>query len=540
MIRKMTQVLVHVKFRVYPAGITVIAAALTCVMLSSCGWLGHRDSDDSDSGVTNPILSVFPPAEYSLDDPDCLSRTDEVTLTKTGIQKWEGLSVTSSLTDLNETRSAARGPIVNSSNVDTKFRREFVRQCDPKRYDREGCVNPSSGRATGWSVTNGSGGQLRACKDNYPYDRESYEGVALTSLYHLQTARKAYIEATGRSDLPRVILETLPIVRDEVKGYQKSSSDAKYDATFYHTHNAAYAKSGNDDYVFIFPETKELGYQPRGYLWESAFVLAHEFGHLVEGKIWGNQLEAIGLERDPLLHRYHTLYAPQPSNGGQHSLAGSSNAQVFGAYSEGFADLLGFYALGGRTDSLVGIECLGFNRNPTKGTFRDGTDKVLTEDVVSIALGKRRNTGLITIQEEVQGCEVPRFEDIHAVGAILAFYINDILASVGRWTTGSVAEDSSPTKADIIVRYRLLLTTTSNLTVEASKRTLADADQFELITTALEKAVQSHLSRTAIPQGALTKEQLIAKLCMRSRELMPVVDKIPFSEGRSLCATISP
>ena len=291
MVRKMTQVNV----RVYPLGMTVVVTILACAAMSSCGWLGHHDSDDSDSGVTNPILSVFPPADYSLDDPDCQGRPDEVSLTKTGIQKWEGLSVTSNLTDLSETRSAPRGPVVNSTNLDTKFRREFVRQCDPKRYDKEGCVDPVSGRATGWSVTNGAGGQLRACKDNYPYDRESYEGVALTSLFHLQTARKAYIEATGRNDLPRFTLETLPIVRDEIKGYQKSPSEAKYDATFYHTHNAAYAKSGKDDYIFIFPETKELGYQPRGYLWESAFVLAHEFGHLVEGKLWGSQLETLDL-----------------------------------------------------------------------------------------------------------------------------------------------------------------------------------------------------------------------------------------------------
>src|SRR5262249_55571374 len=123
-----------------------------------------------------------------------------------------------------------------------------------------------------------SGGTLRICADGRTYDRLSYEGVALTSLFYLQRARDTYqrLAVAGGAPAPQPIaLRVLPAFKDTYDNYNDANGDNQL--VTYITHNLAYFPVGQ--MIAVFPETATVSAKESGFFWESEFVLSHEYGH---------------------------------------------------------------------------------------------------------------------------------------------------------------------------------------------------------------------------------------------------------------------
>lgn len=531
---------------------TCLSLFIITSIISSCGWLRKDSNDDGPSAVSNPIISIYPPDSYVVDDASCQTATEEVPLQTTGVQRWEGLSVTAQLSDLLRTKTAAQGALQSDAFLTSVYGREYTRNCDPDLYQTMGCIDPVSKVPANWNTVKNKGGSLRVCRDGYQYDRLSYEGVGLTSLHYVNQARE-HFEKAGGQPLPRLILETLPLVKDVVKNFKRTPESAPVDAIFYHAHNAAYAQSEKgDEFIFIFPETKDLGYVPRGYLWESAFVLAHEFGHHIERHLLGDVYSSFGIAKDPFLHKYYSLEKQGLGAGFATSLASTRkvllNRDVAGSFSEGFADLAGLYAMDGRLESLTGIECLGYNRNPLNGKFKDETAKSLTNHVISTLItGKSveedEGSPIQTLKERVSSCDIPRFTDIHVVGAILAYYINTVLASTVDWSLGSVdsVTNESPNVEAIRERYRILISAVQKVKSMINTHPQEiEQQQFDYFSRAVEAAVKEFVKDKPAAVNQVKKEQLMGKLCFFSKQTLPALTYVPFSNPTGQCANIVP
>lgn len=524
----------------------LFSLAVVLLQSVSCSSFFGNKAHDNNGSVTAPTYSILPPVDYQLEDNNCQKTDEEIPLQSTGVHRWEGLNVTSDLAQLDHTKTEADGSLASNSISLTIYGQVYNRDCDGDLYKEYGCVIPGTNQpATKYYPDNTKGGSLRVCQDAHQYRRETYEAVALTSVNYLNEARKQY-ELVGGQAMPRPILQTLPTIKDTLKDFQPDANSPKGDAIYYQVHNASYAMDEKkNEYFFIFPETSDtasLGFVPKGNLWESAFVLSHEFGHQIENHLWGPTLGRLGLRREPFLHKlvptqidlnHSTLSGPAGPQGSK---------QVFGAFSEGFADLAGLYALHGSVETLVGIECLGANRNPLNDRYHDGTPKELTVDVAETLLSSNENSDQPVQGDRLASCDVPKFQDIHVVGAILAYYINATLSAAVAWSEGVPESDIAALNEDsYFERYRLLINSVRHLDkIVVNYPQTNQSQQFEYFVRAIEQGVNTYIASKPAVVGGIAKTDLQSRLCLLSKETLPVLRYVPFSNSTGQCANIAP
>ena len=319
-----------------------------------------------------------------------------------------------------------------------------------------------------WTKINRSGGMLRICDTEQQYPRESFERVALVTALHLQKAQRFFASSIGQ-DLPGMSLLVMPFFRTVYTDKEgELQQQLMYRNIIYYTASKSLA---------VLPDSDN--FYGRG-LWESAFIIAHEFAHHVQFATrpkWETNLAADkGMGGD----KHHPRL---PRNATKRSLE---------AFLEGWADLFAFYAEGENPSDIISYPCFGYNRDIANPVFADRSFKVITSDIVA---------GFYAGTSTSSSCVRPDFSDAHTIGAVLAHHLHRIVSFVLR----SWSETPSPA-----VKYRYLHSWLSAVFAQVQDKG-SDNDLLRTIIAAIFQAIEHDLAQRTTE--AEPREHVIAQVC---------------------------
>lgn len=274
----------------------------------------------------------------------------------------------------------------------TLYGQVYYRRCEhydsksDRCYDRD--FKPAS-----WRYRKNSGGLLRICSNSQAYPRESFEYIALRSAYHLQSAHDFYLGSIGEP-LPKMVLQVMP-----------------YFQTLFQE-----AQALRYDNIVYYPYRKSLVILPRRpqseNLWDSPYVMAHEFAHHMQFSLAAPSIDSIALRR------FAAKSLPRPT---QSSLE---------ALYEGWADVYAYYATGENPTLITSYSCFGYNRDVSNAYFHDQTFKHLTAAHLELFYHDSHHaTG---------SCSIPNFSDPHIIGAVFAHHLYKIANYVLNATLGEL------------------------------------------------------------------------------------------------------
>jgi hypothetical protein len=495
---------VAVKKKFYPGIIFT-----TLVATSGCG---KSSGGSKEQPIDLPVRVFEAPAAYSVSDINCQKETDKIDLTSGTIPAWQGDQVGMVTVNLANTFTALS--LRNSVVKDTVFGVEYERRCDYSKEAGKKCLDRFD-RDLDYATVEGKGWYLRLCDSVPQYPRKSVETIALTSAHYLDLAHKTYLELKEKSAAvpPQLLLNVLPLFTDIYDNYYENGE--RKIRKEYVVNNLAYY--GGKNMIIVFPASKKSDEVLPGYFWESQFVLGHEYGHHVEKQRTGFLKQDLGINWNPINHSWEDQELLKFTETGS-----SEFTQVLGAVSEGFADLLAFYAEGGTSYSLTGIPTLGQNRDIRVSTFRSKNSKILTPERLSL-LTHRTSVASNDSEEE--------FENIHTGGAVLAHAADQIFKATSLARLG-IVEGS---KEDIEFRYKLLLNWIDK-TGQGLSLVKADPAEthLEKISNAFATVVNDSVDTFTLRPDT-TEKKLQSEVCSILSEVLPVLAKPAFSLSGGGC-----
>ena len=480
------------------------AIALLAVALASCGREAARPAQ-SPPPVVPLVVSPHPPATYGLADPACTFGPD-LAVSRGQIYAWDGPTVAAREVPFHDTVS---GESLRSVAVERTTRGEvFERDCDSSRAPGHAC-DGDDGRERPWTQTTGPT-PLRLCRDGFSYARSSLEAIAATSLYFLQAARDTYDALAVKDGAQQPAPLTLSIMPRFIDNYdhQRDEQGREVRLQRFVTHNLAYFQGSG--MIAVFPERIDSP-QRVGYFWESAFVLAHEYGHHLDYTRHGTLLREAGLSWDPLRHGYQDLFGDGSATSGR--------AQLVGALAEGFADLLAYYVVGTSNRSMAYVPDIGVNRDVGQASFASGDEKLMTAS---------RLVQLLGADSGYAGSGL-RYGDIHIGGAILAHGIDSAFQVLTRSATPGSASLEGATDAP--ARYRLALAFMDAAVTELAAVPVDERQPqnlFAPIGRALAATARGHLDRSGLTEERRGIEQ---RYCGTVQRQFPALANPPFAQG---------
>ena len=419
------------------------AVLLVSVLIHGCG-AGSDDREPVRNSIENgPILSQNPPLGFSLASSGCQSETAAVTLTDALITGWEGFQVTQRRVNLNlTTKESLSGRLIRS----TRWGDDFVRQCDWQRSGRTTttCIG-ADGRKSDWLATKPRR-PLRVCATE-ELPRQSVEAVAVTAAHALESSwQKATEQLLTLKATTPLELMVLPEFRSIYNGTPPETEGGPTRRVVWTVNNLAYIPSASAPTIAVYPPSFARAQSSPGWLWESQFAMAHELAHHIEfgrHEIAAASAPSVAFtEWDPDLHRKIRVSDPDRREiTGVGGANGPAVDEFDDAVSEAFADLSAWYIVGADDRSLRGLDCIGWNRSLANASFKDGTAKILTTEVVETLTIREMPRGFDeprSLRNNVASCEVPRFTSFHTVGAVLAHGLDQV------WTTALRHDQSSP------------------------------------------------------------------------------------------------
>jgi hypothetical protein len=496
---------------------SVITGKLTLVSiflsLASCGG-----DDSSEKAPTKRLIrqqdGFRVPAEFHLEDPECLERSDNLTIKTTTIQKWEGESVVPN--NIKNANINIAGSTIKSDAIkSTTYLDTWIRTCDGDAPENERCLD-SHGKNKNWIYSKGeSKGPIRVCKNDHEYKRNSYESMTLASVYYTNSAHTRFAELSGDTKIPKINLAIAPnFIDDYVFQYPNEEVHQRE----YITHNLAYFQKTNSNpipTIAVFPEDADFAKYGKGYFWDSLFALGHEYGHHIDLSSNEEFYSTLGLKWNSLTHSFDEKTISMVAGG-------TPNKAIQSGMQEAFADLLAFYAAEGDSSSFSGIPCLGENRNILSGVFSNNDEKMMTDDRFDILLGRAA--------DESVGCD-PHYNDQHMLGAIIAYTANQFFERLI-----SENNDIAGSKDDFDQRYKLTLNWMKHFRAETATLTLVEkhSDRFRPISRAFVKTTQDWIKGFPIT-GDNTADLLETELCEIFAEGLPVSPELPWFEGSDSC-----
>jgi len=333
-------------------------------------------------------FTATPPANhYFVSDRTCQTSTKTVMLESAQTFTLTGQPTPAETTHtLNSTRSELS---LRSRGVhQTTYGRIYKRTCDGRTSEGWSCLNakrePVSYATVSPMKCEGSCKYLRVCDASRRFNRESYESIALSSIAFIDQAQKFALDSLAL-DLS-VSLELMPTYVSRYEKVPDDNEESKFKTVTYYDTNNLYYSSGT---ISVLAESEADGQsllkgEARPHLWESPFVLAHEFGH----HVYAN------LELNKNAYSTSNIFSFLASSSEPHShteeLALVDNESqlasvIWSGVSEGYADLFGFYAVGYDASSLGSIAQLVRERDPLSSTYYDETSsKVFDEAFVAL------------------------------------------------------------------------------------------------------------------------------------------------------------
>lgn len=262
---------------------------------------------------------------------------------------------------------------------------------------------------------------LKVCVSDRAFARTSIEGVGLSALASLTTARSFYDKIEGRSaNIPDARLIVLPTIETVFTAQVGSRLEEEREIM---TDNLAYSPSfGNEPAFVVFPKGKasqERGLWTNLNLWEMGWGMAHEFGHHVFR--WHTRMDD-GAELTFLPIHSFDFSGEKTKASIQLAQGSQGQKKVLGAINEGFADLFAYYTYGAAPGLAQGIDCFAKSRDVDSPEFYNGERKQLTSRVLAQFRGE--------LPAANGSCTTPSYDDIHIIGAIIAHGIARLMTTV--------------------------------------------------------------------------------------------------------------
>lgn len=333
--------------------------------------------------------------DYQWDDPRCLEGSLLATATSSATtSSWAERTrrdVSSNLENMIDQSGHFSSAVFPSRVV---ARMQFTRDCD--HVSNQTCLTSRNTEAM--FTSDGAGQNPRFCRASGNYSIDSIERVALTSALSFKHAQEfaagAYKENGAIAPVQLLILPRFASKIPSTRG-NSNVTDTKV-----LTNNLAYFPVKNGmPYIAVFPRDKNAT-EDTARLWESSFVLAHEYGHHIERYLRVDRFDDISV------------------------------SPVRRAVSEAFADI-NAHATGNLNDSSVlNIPCFGSDRAVGVGNFKDSVAKVFDKLEIQNVENRYKTEPTSMISFEFESAAVCAQIDkaaYHAIGAIFAYNVNAMI-----------------------------------------------------------------------------------------------------------------
>ncbi|MDD1422516.1 hypothetical protein MEO40_26085, partial [Dolichospermum sp. ST_sed1] len=386
---------------------------------------------------------------YQIEDSNCQSNSGLETINQFYIHNWDGNGYQTNAV-ANETKLSSKRFLHSPAIKKVVNQLETIDNCT---YDnttkKETCEEKPQVISQSSNVV--------ICKDDFQYSRTSVEAVALTTARYVDQTWQYYQSLSGSNkNLPQVELNIFPKVGEFYKDLPVEIFNFD-EITVYTTDNLAfrpYPPEGNNKYIptfYAFPtgsntllsDTKTFN----AHLWESEFILSHEFGHFVlfeHSNINSHiNMASAHVKKDIKEFRHGSQKLKNISLeqlGIKSSTSEIADRKVdfithWGAINEGYADLFAYYGNKLTPGLLNGLECLQKTREVTSHDF------FKIEHKKTFSLENYDKFVSTTASVPLKHCEAGvDLQAIHSFGAIIAYGVNLIFSN------SQYAQDSSHIK----------------------------------------------------------------------------------------------
>ena len=274
---------------------------------------------------------------------------------------------------------------------------------------------------------------LRICSKKSDYPRNSVEGVGRAAIGNLATALHFYETIPTAS---RTLSNAALLVLPRIETVYEDSNDITVSVD-----NLAYSPSyrGSPTFV-IYPKGAKSVREGRWLnvnFWEVPWAIAHEFGH----HVFNTHSGIVGSTRG--IFNFLPLFG-EPLQAQSGAVRKITNEELLIAVNEAFADLYAYYTLGGDPGVTDPLDCFQNTRDAGSSVFIDGTDKVMSAEVLATFTSNRAIAA-------PPSCKTPSFQEVHTIGAIIAYGIEQVYSAVVM--TSGQANSKEQLKAKLLLAW---------------------------------------------------------------------------------------
>jgi hypothetical protein len=269
------------------------------------------------------------------------------------------------------------------------------------------------------------------------YPGDSVEGVGLNISYNISKTYKAVKAAAPTIKLEPIQVHVVP---EHKQLYRLKGGDRNLEQIyFYQTDNAYYDPSAKA--ISFLPHSEE--YQRSAgttSFWEIPMVAAHEYGHHIFSTLISNKISSKHTFSKGCFKNDVTSMEVNKAQAG--SDRDNKVDFALGAMNEGFADLISFYSLDNDERKLTKVNCFEKMREVGNINFGDRHTKLFTQDAFETMNSKE------VISKSANKCSIPDYQEIHDVGALFAYGVNQLL---------SKATNSKKVKLKVLLKWAMIL-----------------------------------------------------------------------------------
>jgi hypothetical protein len=396
--------------------LTSTVSLTVCLIVSltfSCGGKSRQDLHPSDPTVPLQVVHASELDTYALADATCdLTNEKPETIQSVSLDRWHDGTLgrdTQDVAGLNIHANPLTSDAIDGLFMDGIFRRF----CDTTISGPPKCALPSQ-KAVGWRQIAG-GAPIKACHSRMAPPRGSIEHLALSAATAIESAAinlKSLLPAG--TIIPKLSVLIVPRFETYWSPWTQNGQAATYQEVL--ADNLSYFPNttSTPPYIAIFPKQRTGGGETVN-LWESAFIVSHEFGHHVERS----------------LHLDHF---------------DETRSSMRIAVSEGFADTIAFTSQGLSSQSLKAIPCVGVDRAPEVLEFNSGVSKII--DAALLARATEASTVSFQEFQSEEPCRGTLPFSPHGLGAIFAHWLFELASYTPSYDTNAKA-----TVANIAVEW---------------------------------------------------------------------------------------
>ena len=434
------------------------------IVVVSCGRSRRHGIEPTDPEV----ISAPDVQSYKLYDPVCqTSQSPAARLESATLDLWNDGAlgpVSRNLSPLEIQLPALAGRTTTAALTGSVF----TRNCDTTLSGPLDCLN-NKHQLQRFSLKT-AGQPIRVCQTNAAPPKNSLEQIALATIEAIEsTALSLRGKLPAGTNIEPITILVMPRFESLWQAWTSKGGTTGYQTLL--ADNLAYfpATSETPPYIAVFPKQKRD--QETVNLWESEFVIAHEFAHHVE--------RSLGLDHFD-----------------------QDRSKIRRAVSEGFADILAFASHATSNRALKGIPCIDHDRAPNELEFHSGAPKIIDTTLLNLLNQASDNHALSAFSRgTAETCGGVSPHSAHGFGAIFAHWVWELAS----YTPG-YRENPGRVLTQVSINW---LTRAEELVHAGSDDTQSD---LEKVATALQDAIDNQFRAAGQPVAQNVRELLRQKM----------------------------